>query len=50
MVPAVVCIMSLEVVLTLRVQVPKKKVLGILVIIILVQVLGKYMIVGHLDP
>ena len=33
-----------------RVQVPNNWVLGILVIVILVQVQGKYMITGYLDP
>ena len=33
----------------LRVQVPNMQVLGIWVIVILVQVLGKYMIIGYLD-
>ena len=35
---------------TLRVHVPNTWVLGILVIVILVQVLGKYMIIGYMDP
>ena len=34
----------------LRVHVPNNWVLGIWVIVILVQVLGKYMIVRYLDP
>ena len=33
-----------------RVHVPNNKVLGFWVIVILVQVLGKYMIIGYLDP
>ena len=36
--------------LTQRVHVPNNKVLGIWVIGIIVQVLGKYMIIGYLDP
>ena len=36
--------------ITLRVQVPKNWVLGIWVIVIIVQVLGKYMIIRYLDP
>ena len=35
---------------TLRVQVPNNEVLGFWVIMILVQVLGKYMIFRYLDP
>ena len=37
---------------TLRVHVPNKKVLGIWVIVIIVQVLGKciVIIIGYLDP
>ena len=35
---------------TLRIQVPHNKVLTIWVIAIVVQVLGKYMIIGYLDP
>ena len=35
---------------TLRVQVPNNEVLGIWVIVIIVQVLGKYMIIRYLDP
>ena len=34
----------------MRVQVPGNWVLGILVVVILVQVWGKYMIIGYLDP
>ena len=33
-----------------RVQVPSNWVLGIWVIVIIVLVLGKYMIIGYLDP
>ena len=36
--------------LTLRVHVPNTKVLRIWVIVIVVQVLGKYRIIGYLDP
>ena len=36
--------------LTLRVHVPNNLVLGILVIVIIVQVWGKYMIIVYLDP
>ena len=36
--------------LTLRVQVPKNQVLGFGMIVILVSALGKYMIIGYLDP
>ena len=36
--------------LTLRVHVPNNQVLGFWVIVIIVQVLGKYMIIGYLDP
>ena len=35
---------------TPRVQVPNNWVLGIWVLVIIVQVWGKYMIIGHLDP
>ena len=35
---------------TLRVHVPNNWVLRVLVIVIVVQVLGKYMIIGYLDP
>ena len=35
---------------TQRVQVPNNKVLGSRLIVIAVQVLGKYMIIGYLDP
>ena len=35
---------------TLRVQVPNNWVLGIWVIVVIVQVWGKYMINGYLDP
>ena len=35
---------------TLRVHVPNNQVLGIWVIVIVGQVLGKYVIIGHLDP
>ena len=35
---------------SLRVHVPNNWVLGILVIVILVQMLGKYMLIGYLDP
>ena len=35
---------------TQRVQVPNNLVLGFWVIVIIVQVLGKYMIIGYLDP
>ena len=35
---------------TQRVQVPNIELLGFRVIIIIVQVLGKYMMVGYLDP
>ena len=34
----------------LRVQVPNNKILRIWVIVIVVQVLGKYMTIGYLDP
>ena len=34
----------------LRVQVPDNQVLGYWVIVVIVQVLGKYRIVGYLDP
>ena len=34
----------------LRVHVPNNWVLGIWVIVIMVQALGKYMIIGYLDP
>ena len=37
-------------VLTLRVQVPNNLVLGLWVIVIIIQVLGKYMIIGYMDP
>ena len=33
-----------------RVRVPNNWLLGIRVIVIIVQVLGKYMIIGYLDP
>ena len=33
-----------------RVQLPNNEVLGIRVVVILVQVLGKHMIIGYLDP
>ena len=36
--------------LTQRVQVPNNEVLGIGVIVMIVQVLGKYMIIRYLDP
>ena len=36
--------------LTQRVHVPNNQVLGIWVPVILVQVLGKYIIIGYLDP
>ena len=36
--------------LTLRVHVPNSWVLRVLAIVIIVQVLGKYMIIGYLDP
>ena len=36
--------------MTHRVQVPHNQVLGFWVIVILVQVLGKYMIIRYLDP
>ena len=35
---------------TQRVQVPNNSVLGFWVIVIVVQVLGKYMIIKYLDP
>ena len=35
---------------TLRVHVPNNLVLTVLVIVIIEQVLGKYMIIGYLDP
>ena len=35
---------------SLRVHVPNNWVLGIWVIVIMVQVWGKYMIIGYLDP
>ena len=35
--------------LSLRVQVPNNKVLGIWVIVILVQIFGKHMVIGYLD-
>ena len=37
-------------VVTLRVQVANNYVLGFRVIVIVVQVLGEYMIIGYLDP
>ena len=36
--------------LTLRVQVPNNQVFGIWVIVSIVQVWGKYMTIGYLDP
>ena len=36
--------------ITLRVHVPNNWVLRVLVIVIVVQVLGKYMIIRYLDP
>ena len=36
--------------LSLRVHVPNNWVLGIWVIVVMVQVWGKYTIIGHLDP
>ena len=36
--------------ITQRVQVPNNWVLGFWVIVIIVQVLGRYMIIGYLDP
>ena len=36
--------------LTQRVQVPNNQVLGFWVMVFIVQALGKYMIIGYLDP
>ena len=36
--------------ISLRVHVPNNQVLGFWVIVIIVQVLGKYIIIGYLDP